>query len=463
MDLISDEYLDGGLSHRYFRFHSSLGVVSKALGWVLDGQLPSLDQRIPKPFVTNRAKSRKQRFPMDAKLRFPPPAGGDATLDEARDIASLPVERRPSSPGLDEAVDMTGGGPRDQRRAFATVRLDPTVIQHSIPASIIAEQRSPAEAAPIVADIRVLTQDPVIPSIVEDPPVEQEGIKNQLETSNVFAPVTDFFLSKALLLRGSGPGSENHTQAIPLPVSDGRPAPEPGGIPFAVPDPIAEAIPAIPAIIQDPEVEQQLIQNQVETSNVFGSITDFFLSKAPRPRSSVPESESHTPAIPLPVSDGKSITHVTPPKSGEVTHPVVSPPSAPKAPTLPIMGNNTPPISQSAQQQPAPDATPRELDPVVPGLAPVTDSKTNPTDSFKFTLPPVDRTRMNYSVVDPTRAGAVMIQAVWRGYSCRRKLMLSRVVHKVFDPYFADSAAPFSTKPASPVSLWSRVANISFF
>ena len=380
MDLISDEYLDGGLSHRYFRFHSSLGVVSKALGWVLDGQLPSLDQRIPKPFVTNRAKSRKQRFPMDAKLRFPPPAGGDPTLDEARDIASLPVERRPSSPGLDEAVDMTGGGPRDQRRAFATVRLDPTVIQHSIPASIIAEQRSPAEAAPIVADIRVLTQDPVIPSIVEDPPVEQEGIKNQ-----------------------------------------------------------------------------------VETSNVFGSITDFFLSKAPRPRSSVPESESHTPAIPLPVSDGKSTTHVTPPKSGEVTHPVVIPPSAPKAPTLPIMGNNTPPISQSAQQQPAPDATPRELDPVVPGLAPVTDSKTNPTDSFKFTLPPVDRTRMNYSVVDPTRAGAVKIQAVWRGYSCRRKLMLSRVVHKVFDPYFADSAAPFSTTPASPVSLWNRVANISFF
>lgn len=76
----------------------------------------------------------------------------------------------------------------------------------------------------------------------------------------------------------------------------------------------------------------------------------------------------------------------------------------------------------------------------------------------KFTLP---RIRKSDAQLKAERRGwaAVWIQARWRGCACRRRLRLSRIVHRIFDPYFRESANP---SPDNNRSWISDATNITF-
>lgn len=66
----------------------------------------------------------------------------------------------------------------------------------------------------------------------------------------------------------------------------------------------------------------------------------------------------------------------------------------------------------------------------------------NPSQArTKFTLP---RIRKLDAQLKAERRGwaALWIQARWRGFACRRRLRLSSIVHRIFDPYFRESANP---------------------
>lgn len=61
MDLISDQYLDGGIYYNFY-LHISPGVVSKALTWSSQHYPPVIDKRVAKPFKVNRVGSKNTSF-----------------------------------------------------------------------------------------------------------------------------------------------------------------------------------------------------------------------------------------------------------------------------------------------------------------------------------------------------------------------------------------------------------------
>jgi hypothetical protein len=58
--------------------------------------------------------------------------------------------------------------------------------------------------------------------------------------------------------------------------------------------------------------------------------------------------------------------------------------------------------------------------------------------SFKFRLPSLKK-GVNSQKQDSRILAVVRVQAIWRGYSVRRKLRLSAAVHRLFDEYFEPS------------------------
>ena len=103
MDLIEDRYLDGGLLHIMHMVHSCVGVVSKALTWVVQGEIAPIENRIRRPFPTKRSKAERITFPDPPRIRLEDPPGFPLRSEsEIRDEISL-VEMR-ASKAVDASV-----------------------------------------------------------------------------------------------------------------------------------------------------------------------------------------------------------------------------------------------------------------------------------------------------------------------------------------------------------------------